>query len=61
MPHEKTLPLLTEALRDPRPRVRANAATALGRTSAEGLRSLPADALSDPHPAATAALRTTDT
>ncbi|MEV7099317.1 HEAT repeat domain-containing protein [Amycolatopsis sp. NPDC051045] len=37
--HEKPLPLLTEALRDPRPRVRANAATAPGRTSADGLRS----------------------
>ncbi|MFI7121773.1 HEAT repeat domain-containing protein [Amycolatopsis sp. NPDC049868] len=55
------LPLLTEALRDPKARVRANAATALGRAAPAGLRSLLADALVDPHPAvrsaAAAALR----
>lgn len=60
--HEKALPLLTEALRDPRPRVRANAATALGQTAPDGLHSLLADALADPHLAvqsAAAALRAT--
>jgi HEAT repeat protein len=55
------MPLLTKALRDPAPRVRANAATALGRTAPDGLRDLLADALADPHPAvrsaAAAALR----
>ncbi|TCO45868.1 HEAT repeat domain-containing protein [Actinocrispum wychmicini] len=51
----KTVAPLTQALTDPKPRVRANAAIALGRTAPAELRDRLAGSLADPHPAVQAA------